>query len=599
MLEATAEIDPTKPGRITVLSDFRCKDAIKACPGARWDTTSRHWTLPLTWPSCLALRAEFGTGLAIGDDLRKWAKAKAISKARLTTLHTLLEPPADTEYPGCEALPGFADLYPFQKVDAEAIAEAGSYLLMNETGSGKSRSALGGLSLLQHSDCQVFPLGIVAPKSMLITWSREVARFFPDAEVRIVAGTPTKIRKALDPGADVYIMGWDTIRKYSRLASYASIALTAEEKKDKEIQALGLTSTIFDECHRAQNPKAQRTRAAWAVADGCAFRIGLTGSPMQDTPEDLYGVLHLLFPDEYPTKTAYVERYLEVDWNEWGGREVKGLHPTRAPEFLANLDTISRRLTKEIVLPFLPEKLFEVRWVTLPPKLRKAYDGMRDTLIAEMESGTVAASNNLERSGRLTQLANAPGTINADRKYIMESPSPKVEAFMDDVLSGDFDGQQVVAFADSKELIKVLAEEMTKKKVPFVKIDGSVTGDDRQKAMDAFQAGEVQFCLLTRAGGEGITLTAASVMARLMRSWSYTVHTQVEDRVHRIGSEVHDNVLYIDYVTEDTIEMAQIVRLNGKAERAQEVLRDDEMLKLMKGKVSIDEVMASYKKEAT
>jgi SNF2 family DNA or RNA helicase len=581
-LTAQANIDPARPDRITVISDFRCKDAIKACPGARWDTTTRLWTLPLTWPSCLALRAEFGKGLAIGPELRAWATHKAETKAFLAKLHPVLEPAGIVSpNPAEGSLPGFVDLYPFQRVDAEAIAWAHSYLLMNETGSGKSRSSLAGLSLIDASLGGVFPLAIVAPKSMLITWKREIEGFFPDKDVRIAAGTPTKVKAALEPGADVYIVGWDTIRKYSRLASYGSIALSAEEKRSKEMQELGLKSVIFDECHRASNPKSQRTRAAWAVAEGADHRIGLTGTPIQDTPEDLYGVLHLLFPDEYPTKTAYVDRYLQIDWNEWGGREVKGLHPVRAPEFLTNLDTISRRLTKAMVMPFLPEKIYEMRWVTLPPKLRKAYNEMKDTLIAELETGTVVAGSTLERAGRLIQLANAPGYME-DTRFIMEAPSPKVDAFMDDVLSGDFDGQQVVVFSDSRELIKVLSEEMTKKKIEYVMITGDVTGEDRQVAMDTFQEGKVDFCLLTRAGGEGITLTAASTMVRLMRPWSFTVHKQVEDRVHRIGSERHDHITYIDYVTEDTVEMGQIVRLNAKEGRAQEVLRDAELLAMLK-----------------
>src|SRR5690606_3275477 len=176
-------------------------------------------------------------------------------------------------------------------------------------------------------------------------------------------------------------------------------------------------------------------------------------------------------------------------------------------------------------------------------------------MVAELETTTMSAENALTKAGRLVQLANASGDLDDDGVFHMKAPSPKVDAFIDDVISGDYDGQQVVVFSASKQLIRVLAEEMTKKKLGFVTISGDVTGDDRQAAMDAFQAGKVQFCLLTQAGGEGITLTAASTMVRLMRHWSLTIHKQVEDRVHRIGSERHESVTYVDYVTDDTIEM--------------------------------------------
>jgi SNF2 family DNA or RNA helicase len=71
-------------------------------------------------------------------------------------------------------------------------------------------------------------------------------------------------------------------------------------------------------------------------------------------------------------------------------------------------------------------------------------------------------------------------------------------------------------------------------------------------------------------------------MVRLVRPWSYTVYTQAEDRVHRIGSERHEVINYIDYVTEDTVEEVQLIRLNSKEARAQEVLRDRDLLELLK-----------------
>lgn len=581
MLEAQAELLPEAPGRITVLSDFRAKDSIKAVPGARWDTTSRRWTIPQTWPACLALRAEFGKGLTIGPGLRAWATEVSAKKAELDIVHTLLEPTATmlAELPTPRPA-AFDALYPHQIVDAYAIWKAGSYLLMIETGGGKSRSMAAGAWLLHNSD-GIFPALVTCPKSMLITWTRELDAFFPGADVRVVSGTPKQRERALEPGGDFYIIGWELLRSYSRTAGFGSIALTAEEKRPKEIQALGIKTIILDECHRAKDTAAKRTRAAWAAAEDATFRIGATGTPIQDTPEDLYSPLHMLFPDEYPTKTPYVERYLDVDWNDWGGREIKGLHPTRGVEFLANLNTISRRLTKKMVLPWLPDKLHEVRWVTLPPALRKAYNDMEKKLVAELEGSTMVAENNLVRSGRLTQLANSAGDMDADGKYRMHSPSPKVDAFMEDVASGDYDGEQVVIFSDSRELLGVLEEAMTKKKMPYVSITGSATEAERQKAMDSFQAGEVPYFLLTKAGGEGITLTAASTMVRLMRSWSKIIHDQVEDRVHRIGSERHDVVRYVDYISDDTVEMGQVVRLNAKEGRAQEVLRDEELLKVI------------------
>lgn len=574
MLEASVDIHD---GKIIITSDYRCKDAIKSIPGARWDTRLRKWSVPVSWTSCLALREEFGEGLRIGSDLNTWAAGVAGDKAKLSELRMTMEDP-DLASLG-EGLPKFDVLYPYQKVDALAISIAHKYLLMNGTGTGKTYSALAGLSLIGDN---AFPAIIVAPKSMLVTWQRAFEEFFPERECRVVSGTPTVCKKALEPGADAYVVSWDSLRKYSRVSGYGSIKLSEDDKRDKELQALGLQTFVGDEAHRVKSATAQRTRAAWAVAHGCQYRIGLTGSPIQDTPEDLYGLFHLLYPEDYPSKTGFMERFVQYEWNIWGGRDVIGIKPDRKDEFERNFNACTRRVTKDMALDFLPPKIYETRWVTLPPKHRKAYDSMEKTLIAELESSVVVADNQLVRAGRLTQLANAYGDLDSEGVFRMSDDSPKVDAFIEDIKDGDYDGEQVVIFTDSRELAGVLERAFTKRKIEFVSITGDVVGDDRQAAMDAFQAGKVDFIILTRAGGEGITLTAGSTMVRLMRSWSYIVHLQVEDRVHRIGSEKHDRIRYVDYITEDTVELGQMTRLNAKEARAQEVLRDQELLDLLK-----------------
>lgn len=583
-MTATADILDDLPDRISVDCPFREKDKVAAVPGARWNTSLRRWSTPLSWAACLALREEFGADLTIGPELKTWAKEQASLKKSMSALRTAMS--LDEVSPDARLTKDWLDgfgLFEYQKVDAIAMATAKSYLLMNETGVGKTRSALAALAITNEIGENPFPALIVAPKSMLRVWRDEIPRFFPEATISVVEGTPTKAAKALTPGSDIYIIGWGSLRKYSRLARYGSEKTDPKDAVDKELQALELQSVIYDECHRAKSPKALCTRAAWAVAANCEYRYGLTGSPIQDTVEDLYGVLHLLFPDDYPTKSAY-ERYVETEWNMWGGRDVKGIYPHRRKEFYANFDTIARRVTKDMALPFLPPRVYEVRWVTLPPKLRKAYESMKETYIAELsDGGVMTAANQLVRAGMLTRLANAELKFDEEdpEKYEYVS-SPKVDQFVDDLLEGDFAGEQIVVFADSIGMLDLLQVKLDAKGFSWVRIDGSVTGVDREEAIKTFQNGDAMICMLTRAGGEGITLTAASTMVRLLRSWSYTVHTQVEARIHRIGSERHASVLYVDYITEDTIEEAMMVRLNAKDGRAKEILRTDEFLAMLK-----------------
>ena len=589
-LTARADTAPTHPGRIVVEADFRAKDLIKAVPGARWDTEHRVWTLPLSWPSCLALRAELGASLTIGRDLMEWATTERGTKDLLRTLrlstHLPDDLPADLalELRAATTAPGMSDLYPYQWVGALAIRIAHDYLVLDQQGTGKTRTALAGLRLAWAADPSIAgPTLIVCPKSMIGTWKTEILGFFPKAIVAKVTGTPTQVKTALEPGADFYVVNYEALRRYSRLAPFPTVTLTDTEAKNGLIQRLDLRAVIADEVHRAANPAAKQTRAVWQAMWGpkVAIRIGLTGTPIQDSPEQLWSPLHAITPYEVGAKTTWLNRFCMLHWNHWGGREVTGLDPFKQPEFEGNFWSRSRRITKDIALPFLPEKVFETRWVTLPTKHRKAYDSMQRELIAELEKGTVTASGVLDRAIRLVQLANASGEMTPDGKYRMALPSPKIDAFLEDYLNGDFPDSLAV-FTDSRQLAELLLSELVRRDIKAVAITGAVTGADRDAAIEAFQSGEAKVIVFTRAGGEGVTLTAADTLVRLVRSWSYTVHSQVEDRVHRIGSEVHDSITIIDYLTERTVEEKQITRLMGKEATAQEVLRDADLLDMLK-----------------
>jgi SNF2 family DNA or RNA helicase len=120
---------------------------------------------------------------------------------------------------------------------------------------------------------------------------------------------------------------------------------------------------------------------------------------------------------------------------------------------------------------------------------------------------------------------------------------------------------------------------MTKAGIEHGLITGAQDEDERQRAIDDFQSGRIKWILFTaQAGGVGVTLTAARRLIMLQRPWSLVDYKQALDRVHRIGSEIHDSVVITDYITEDSIEERVIQVLETKAENFEQIVRDKDQL---------------------
>jgi SNF2 family DNA or RNA helicase len=222
------------------------------------------------------------------------------------------------------------------------------------------------------------------------------------------------------------------------------------------------------------------------------------------------------------------------------------------------------------------------------PAQAKAYKQMVKDTLAEIEGGTLVGTNPLSRATRLLQFSSAYAELltkelpdgRIETQVRLTNPSNKIKALIEDIDSGDYGEESLVIFAQSRQLIELLSAEMTAKKWDHGLITGAISMDDRQKHIDDFQARKVRFILVTiDAGGVGLTLTAGSTMIFMQRAWSSTAMKQAESRAHRIGSEIHDQVRIVDYVSQDTLEEAQVVRLDSKFARIESIVRDADLLK--------------------
>src|SRR5687768_13834953 len=136
---AAIELSPTHPDKIVIESAWSEKDQIKEVPGTRWDADGKVWTAPLTWAACVQLRGVFGQSLAIGPELREWARLERQDRIDdCMNLRSVVDLPATGFLEGSL----WTKLYGFQRAGVNFLKTAGSALLADEMGTGKTIQTL-------------------------------------------------------------------------------------------------------------------------------------------------------------------------------------------------------------------------------------------------------------------------------------------------------------------------------------------------------------------------------------------------------------------------------------------------------------------------
>ena len=492
---------------IIINAEWRLKELCKSIPGASWSAKEQIWRIPTSWASCLALRSTFKTELEIGPNLKVWAANEVTNRVNPSNVLREMEVLPEGEDIGNE------DLFPHQRAGVKFLATARRALLADEPGLGKTAQAIRGLKELHDRGEDIFPALIVCPNTLKKNWAREFEKWWPGVDVQVIKGTSVQRRAQFEHPANVYVINWESLRTHSKLASYGSIALarcvdcgghdtrvthTKCEVHQRELNTIDFKAVVADEMHRSKDPKSKQSRALWAATGDADIRFAMTGTPIANDVVDMWAILHWLSPEEWPSKTKWIDRMVNTMFNAFGGMMVLGVKPHMEEEFYATINPRMRRMLKSRVLPWLPEVLTNRRDVEMSPKQAKAYKQMRDNMIAMLSKSdeatdigeAIVAPNPLTQTLRLLQLASSYADVTLDEtgqeKVVLSDPSCKVDALMDDIKNGDYEGDSVAVCAVSRQLIELLSARMTKEGINHGLITGAQDEDQRQQAIDDF-----------------------------------------------------------------------------------------------------------------
>lgn len=345
-------------------------------------------------------------------------------------------------------------------------------------------------------------------------------------------------------------------------------------------------SLVLDEHHLIKNPKSARSKAARKLAEKSAGVIVMSGTPITHHPGDLWPALYCVEPSAWPSQARYKDRYLDTVPADYG-EIVAGFLPHRREEFELTMLGTQRRVAKADALPWLPPKVYQVREVELPAEWMKHYKAMEEELVAALPDNDepLNAFSVLAQLSFLQALSKAPcdvrttESVNEDGEVVthyhadLKGPSWTVAELLEVLEERPLD--QVVVFSSSRQLVGLAAEALAEAGVTYTEVVGGQSQKDRDRAISTFQAGGARVILVvTGAGGVGITLTAANTAVFLSRPWSLVEALQAEDRLHRIGAEVHESITIVDIVSKGTVDQAIRARLVEKAEQLGDVLKD-------------------------
>jgi SNF2 family DNA or RNA helicase len=450
-------------------------------------------------------------------------------------------------------------LFPFQEEDVDYLSSQRSVLIANEMGTGKTFEAIArDLQIRSILDPVVYGSStlVVAPLTTLrSTWMQH----YNDLTVLSIVCVDPKARADswmnFLAGGEVFLVHWEGLRLMPELAKH------------------DWNHVIIDECHRAKNRKAQQTRALKTI-DG-RWKTAMSGTPVVNRPDELWSILNWLYPDRYRSYWKFVKNYVDTVTDFAKGHQYQRIvGPKNLPQLHREIKPFYVRRRKVDVLPDLPDKYYTTIKVDLAPVQRKAYNMMRDEMIAwigQHEDEVLPAPVVIAQLTRLQQFAVAFAEYNDKGQMRLSEPSSKLDACMEVI--DDAGDQAIVVFSRFRQLITLLERRLTAERISHVALTGEHSQVERHDSVSRFQEGHAKvFCGTIGAGGVGITLHRASTVIFVDRDWSPALNVQAEDRLHRIGQK--NAVQVIDIVARNTVDLGKAQRLEQKWDWIRQILGD-------------------------
>jgi len=383
-------------------------------------------------------------------------------------------------------------------------------ILADDMGLGKTIQSLSVLRLAYEETGSKQHTLVIAPKSVLLHWEREIRKVFGFFRTYVYHGSNRKQRF------------FKSSLPYIFITTYGTVLRDAEE-----LAKVPFLYLILDEASKIKNPNAKRSQAIKSL--NARHRIALSGTPVENRPSELWSLFDFLMKGHlgrYGTFTSVFENSIMTGNSEASQRLGRRIKP-----FLL-------RRKKEDVAADLPPKIIIPEWVSLTDEQRDLYAGMQNQV--KKISTAIKRGENVNYTTtilpvitKLKQICDHPALVTGKMTPIM-GRSEKFDAVIEkieDIIDND---EKVIVFSHFLDMLSLIENVVIDKNIPYMRIDGST--NNRQNLIDEFNNGKAKIGLLSlMAASYGINLTAANHVIHVDRWWNPAVEDQATDRAHRIG----------------------------------------------------------------
>ncbi|XP_074134853.1 chromodomain-helicase-DNA-binding protein 7 isoform X4 [Sminthopsis crassicaudata] len=387
------------------------------------------------------------------------------------------------------------------------------------------------------------PFLVIAPLSTIPNWEREF-RTWTELNVVVYHGSQASRRTIQlyemyfkDPQGRVIKGSY----KFHAIITTFEMILT----DCPELRNIPWRCVVIDEAHRLKNRNCKLLEGLKMM--DLEHKVLLTGTPLQNTVEELFSLLHFLEPTRFPSETTFMQEFGDLKTEE----QVQKLQAILKPMML-------RRLKEDVEKNLAPkeETIIEVELTNIQKKYYRAILEKNFTFLSK-GGGQANVPNLLNTMMELRKCCNHPYLINGAEEKILEefkethnadSPDFQLQAMIqaagklvliDKLLPKlKAGGHRVLIFSQMVRCLDILEDYLIQRRYPYERIDGRVRGNLRQAAIDRFSRPDSDrfvFLLCTRAGGLGINLTAADTCIIFDSDWNPQNDLQAQARCHRIG----------------------------------------------------------------